>query len=590
MFFEERAHAPLTHDGQTHRLFYEAPATLVNSAKSSTKYLIYLSGAEPMHRKEHRSIIKAVKNVLAAESSWDTSVLLLNDNLGMCLAVRKGRCKDAPTLMLLKKMGASFWWWASLCRCDGCLVSSILQMALAGQLSHSSSRSSHTRTRQACEPACLARAKRKTVEHLPLLANRARPSQQVDICQNKGGTNNTAHIVQHILPSCKCPPAPRRNRVRIEKRDAAMQLGVIEETSVTESTRAWHKAGLEQLKRFARWPSLKVSVAALDVKLAEYFDSMFMEERDSSAGTRILAALLFYGPLLLGYKPSLSRAVRSLKGWKRRIPLRTRKPLPWNALAAIAMQLAKMHKPHQAVCWLVMVDTYLRPTELIEMAPHQLIPPQQQKGMSHAVLLINPNNRQKYSKTGELDESLHNSRPWLSQVMVPYWQTRKRATRIWPFNFSRMRLDFLAATRSLGLAALKPCLYLARHRGASLDRLQNKMRLLEVQRRGRWRSETSVRRYKTRHSAGCGQSADRKTTVHFQQRVGPLSTVHAAAPPIAPKTHPHPKIRAPFHRLVFGKRTAHKADAQEGVTPSSVLTYDKWSKDMCSSTVSWIVS
>ena len=39
---------------------------------------------------------------------------------------------------------------------------------------------------------------------------------------------------------------------------------------------------------------------------------------------------------------------------------------------------------------------------------------------------------------------------------------------------------------------------MGRHSGASLDRLEGNLSLAEVQRRGRWRSEASVRRYEKR--------------------------------------------------------------------------------------------
>ena len=45
---------------------------------------------------------------------------------------------------------------------------------------------------------------------------------------------------------------------------------------------------------------------------------------------------------------------------------------------------------------------------------------------------------------------------------------------------------------------LSPVLYMGRHSGASLDRLEERLSLAEVRKRGRWRSETIVARYEKR--------------------------------------------------------------------------------------------
>ena len=50
----------------------------------------------------------------------------------------------------------------------------------------------------------------------------------------------------------------------------------------------------------------------------------------------------------------------------------------------------------------------------------------------------------------------------------------------------------------MGVTFLKPVLYMGRHSGASLDRLEERLSLAEVRERGRWRCEGSVARYEMR--------------------------------------------------------------------------------------------
>ena len=75
---------------------------------------------------------------------------------------------------------------------------------------------------------------------------------------------------------------------------------------------------------------------------------------------------------------------------------------------------------------------------------------------------------------------------------------RTRGQQLWRFSLLQLRREFLRIVPLVGLARWTPVLYMARHTGASLDRLENRISLEEVRRRGRWRAESSVRRYEKR--------------------------------------------------------------------------------------------
>ena len=227
----------------------------------------------------------------------------------------------------------------------------------------------------------------------------------------------------------------------------------------------------------------------------------------------MLVAVLFLFPIETGRpKPSLPRALRSIRGWKRLMPSKTRKPLPFFVVCAVALNLCQRNRVDMAVCWLVMVDCYLRPSELIEMKKEQVIPPQ--PGMHKVVLLLNPGYEKKFSNTGELDESLQISRGWIGEALLHHWGSRPTRGRLWNFDLAGMRKEFLATCHASGLSHLNPVLYMARHTGASVDRLEDRLSLMEVQRRGRWRSETSVRRYEKR-----GMVQEVSSSLSDQQKV-----------------------------------------------------------------------
>ena len=92
------------------------------------------------------------------------------------------------------------------------------------------------------------------------------------------------------------------------------------------------------------------------------------------------------------------------------------------------------------------------------------------------------------------------TRPWLGKALEAYkrrrsLEKRSATARLWDFGLTEFRACFLQAAAAAGINFLKPVLYMGRHTGASLDRLENTYTLDEVQKRGRWRSTSSVRRY-----------------------------------------------------------------------------------------------
>lgn len=150
-----------------------------------------------------------------------------------------------------------------------------------------------------------------------------------------------------------------------------------------------------------------------------------------------------------------------------------------------------------SLAWLLMVDGYLRPGECLDLKVSQVLPRTSKQFMRSVVLRLHPDERGIASKTGELEESLAIRRPWLAELIETWWRSR-RSEDLWNFSLAELRKAFLSACRFYDLMQWRPVLYMGRHSGASLDRLTDALPLAEVQRRGRWRTEQSVRRYEKR--------------------------------------------------------------------------------------------
>ena len=189
----------------------------------------------------------------------------------------------------------------------------------------------------------------------------------------------------------------------------------------------------------------------------------------------------------------LPRAVKSLKGWSRLAPGATRQPLPWEVCAAIASVLLTSDGLEPALAWLLMVDCYLRPSESLKLVRRQMLMPTTSEGMGLVALHLNPTALGKRSKTGELDESVVVSRPWLSKVIEKFVGNLQRE-QLFPFPLTEMRGMFVRAAGVCGIARFHPVFYMGRHSGASLDRLLGRLPLNGMKKRGRWRTDASIRR------------------------------------------------------------------------------------------------
>ena len=84
---------------------------------------------------------------------------------------------------------------------------------------------------------------------------------------------------------------------------------------------------------------------------------------------------------------------------------------------------------------------------------------------------------------------------WAVPVLEVLKRGRLPHENLWPFSLAELATEFRLSVEQVGLAELQPTLYAIRHGGASEDFLRRRRSFDEIQRRGRWRTTTSVRRY-----------------------------------------------------------------------------------------------
>ena len=135
-------------------------------------------------------------------------------------------------------------------------------------------------------------------------------------------------------------------------------------------------------------------------------------------------------------------------------------------------------------------------------------------------LLVFPSARSQRSKIGESDNSIlldSSWAAWMSQV----WEVaheKNGESSVWNFTYPHLVREFQTTSRRLGVSVVP---YQCRHSGASDDRASQARSLMEIQKRGQWKSQRSVVRYEK--SARLGQVYAQYSTAlqAWLENVGP---------------------------------------------------------------------
>jgi integrase len=101
-------------------------------------------------------------------------------------------------------------------------------------------------------------------------------------------------------------------------------------------------------------------------------------------------------------------------------------------------------------------------------------------------------------KTGIYDDAVilnHPSLQWMSALLEAQVRSHPAMTQLWDFDDNEFRVAFVRAAELSGLGHLSLTPYHLRHAGPSWDALTGLRGQREIQRRGRWASQTSVVRY-----------------------------------------------------------------------------------------------
>ena len=176
--------------------------------------------------------------------------------------------------------------------------------------------------------------------------------------------------------------------------------------SVGPGTLRSYRQRIGELRRKAGRRPLETA-EQIDEVAVELMEELYFSGGAHAEGSYLYAAIQFFFPEVFKHgSRGLPRTVRALKGFKRLAPGSSRPPLPQVALFALVGAAMFIGLQSFALALLLGYNCYLRPGELLSLAPSQLIRPRQGSGTSRWALILAPEDGARASKTGEFDESV----------------------------------------------------------------------------------------------------------------------------------------------------------------------------------------
>jgi len=304
--------------------------------------------------------------------------------------------------------------------------------------------------------------------------------------------------------------ALRRQAEHVKKLRAAVgEAGVLETKSVRKPSRDDYQRRLRELWAFvARHRLPHKSREDLDKCLVDFCDFLFLDGGGSDEGGKLKAALEMYRlEFCRDGRLSLPRFARTLRGWKKAAPQRSRKTLPEELLYAIAGTMIHRKRQQMALLAVLLFSAYLRPCEGYRLQTCDVVPPVKDSATPARdfTVILAPFEREEATKAGAYDESVvldSRREDFLGELSGALAEQRQaaagdplEAVPLWSFTARAFLEEWRAAVQQLRVGDLVESPYQCRHGGPSRDRLMKLRSLLAVKKRGRWAADSSVRVY-----------------------------------------------------------------------------------------------
>ena len=294
----------------------------------------------------------------------------------------------------------------------------------------------------------------------------------------------------------------RKKKYAVRLRASRGEKSLLEAASVKAPQRKDYARRLEQFYAFVLRYELPIqSEVQLDEALCEFADHLFLDGEDLSFGQKLQAAIEYERPEYAREgRLALPRFKRAMKGWRRLNPQQTRLPMPEFLKSATSAVMLQKGWKEEALFNETTFSTYARPGETLRVMAEDIV--EKNADFDHTMIVLGPLERGESSKVGIYDETLvlDDSRaPWLGMLLVRLakfkLQQEGEEAELWNFEAETYRAKWREAVSLLGIGEIAVNPYQNRHGGASRDHMMKLRPIPNIQRRGRWATDSSTRVY-----------------------------------------------------------------------------------------------
>ncbi|CAK0819575.1 unnamed protein product [Prorocentrum cordatum] len=273
----------------------------------------------------------------------------------------------------------------------------------------------------------------------------------------------------------------------------------------------------EARRKFSQWAAeqhlRRVSMDETDLVMTRYLDHMHFQGLSIVHARNAVHGAIFVKEYPRQSPTTMYRAKDALAGWFKAGPDRVRDPLPWEAAVLIADNLAERDREGVAAAGALLVsfDGYIRPSNTLAITSR--LASQRQAGSNpnypSLVVTIAPQaddhgqQPAPSTKSGDHDctivfgdqASLKANRGICRDALL--WASRKarRGRPLFDISLAKYEQLFNQAVSDVKLSSLRVAPHCARHGGPSSDAALKLRPLEAIQKRGLWRSASTVRRY-----------------------------------------------------------------------------------------------
>ncbi|CAK0804061.1 unnamed protein product, partial [Prorocentrum cordatum] len=459
---QSRHHRPESEFDRRHtKAFEDVPLDLLRAPWRVCGRQRWKRASTSMPALEAEALLYGVRHLLRSVANLGSRLLVIGDSISASLAATKARSSCDGMLSVTRRLGALLLGTGSLLR----------SRWIASELNPADGPS----------------------------RGRAAPSDPLaglrrELATAAGeGRNAGARQVRQIEDP-RGPPAAAAQ--------CGAQMSLLRRASVSAKTQAQYSLYLAALQRFCDsrgdHPNTEEE---WDIATAGLMEIMCMEGGSLSAGEKLLASVQWAEPRLGRLGGGRMPVCRQcLRGWRRAAPAGGRLPLPYDVVALLACwMICQGLRPH-ALAILMMMEMYLRPGEPFLLRGRDVVAGSLSgaREWTPTSVLLHPFEMRTPSKSQEFDQAIVldlDRQAALADALVQLGLERGGGPLL-DLTPSALRRALDEAAAAWRLGPLGPLdAYRFRHAGASVDFATGARRLGEIQRRGRWRSARSLRRY-----------------------------------------------------------------------------------------------